>query len=307
MNEWIQVARVTLLLIASWNHLAPGTWVILGKGAYIFERQKSAQGIFLHHLSNSMIGDKRHLRLRKRTSKQNIGAEILFKNREGKIKLFALSKSLVFTRISKQYTEARYQGKRSELAKILPVIPCEIDSKARTMREPYVSGKVLAELNDDQVRIFFKLIENKVLNEMYSDKFSHFCDLCEEVVKLYSKLIETFQVSKNRSEEFNFLSELLMKTSITLGDLSESNVIFDEYNFHVIDVDERRLACRPIWFDYLYLYHRLQKIGKAESIDIIPDVFRGKNSHVGVGARTIVVEFMNWLVKQEEVKYPTTR
>jgi hypothetical protein len=302
-----------IILIKNYRYLEPGKWVVADNTAFL----ECLQNGSIRYPEIEKYRNSPKLRFFVFTIKMNKGgnnwkAQIVLRNREKNLKFFDLQNSRVYTSVDDKYFNQPYTHMRRLLKEFINIVEFEFDLSNSLLIEPYITGVKISELHKDVIASFvYSLVEkitNKksdiIENSQCSANYSQGIASTEKM----KEIIEKYFLDVNHDPLFRryLLENLNLVPSITHGDLSESNIIFDGVLFHIIDVDERRMAYRPLWYDLCYLINRLKKlnisINDTRKLEIL--IFNEYIPKQGILSFNDFLDFFDWFSNQNEIKYP---
>jgi hypothetical protein len=302
-----------IILIKNYRYLEPGKWIVTDNTAFLkYLQNGSTRYPVIEKYKNSPKLRFFAFTIKSKGGKNNWKAQIVLRNREKNLKFFDLRNSRVYTSVDDKYFGQPYIHRRRLLKKFLNIVEFESDLSNSLLIEPYITGVIVSELPKDVITSFVhslveKMMNNKsdIINNSQGSTNDYQSIIPTEKMK---KIIEKYCLDFDYDSIFRryLLENLNLVPSITHGDLSESNIIFDGVLFHVIDIDERRMAYRPFWYDLCYLTNRLKKlninINDTKKLEIL--IFNECLSKQGVLNFDDFLDFFDWFSNQNEIKYP---
>lgn len=236
--------------------------------------------------------------------------QVLYLSREGSVKGFNIREKKVITKLRKKYIQNGYYTKRNVLKNKLPIIQYIELEDGKKYVEEYQKSKSLNSLNAKEIiPIIEKLYQDAIgrRREMNPNLVVHnACRICIKSMINMKESVDIYKRKENIHIEQDMLSKLDWSFELTHGDLSESNARVDELKqFFVLDVDPRRIALRPYWYDMCYLINRLQKsYGSQLNLESYFHLaFRSQNIF---GSREISIfkHYFEWFSQLQSTKYP---
>ena len=314
LKDIILSLRLFMRILKFRYQMLPGKWNIARNIAYLDGSEEYVESIINKPIN--ILNSKICINLK--SGKKNNSPffiqntfSIIYLKREKSLKFFDLINHKVYTKFENDVSESLYYKYFFNLSEVLPLVPTRIDAHNRYAIEPLIKGKSLKELDFTRVVSWVtdlsKIAKTLHLKSVeFSPKLSKHHESTD--FELWSPyLIEYFtRVKPNSNLLEYFLQNVDFASRETHGDLSESNVIYINERFYVIDLDTRRFGIRPYWYDIIYLINRYLKMGYSH-IDFLKSInILFLNDDSGINNFDIInfMDFYDWFCHLAPVKYP---